>query len=104
MKSIRVALIGALVLAACAPVVTEEEMGFTAGDRVSRSEFGTLPDARLVHAWEITNANGLRVRAIDYGGIVLSIEVPDREGNLGDIALGYESLDAYLQIDQLFGQ
>ena len=44
----------------------------------------------------LTNAHGLEVKAINYGGIITSIRVPDRQGRLADIALGHDSPEAYI--------
>jgi aldose 1-epimerase len=44
----------------------------------------------------LTNAHGLEVKAIDYGGIITSIRVPDRNGRIADIALGHETPEAYI--------
>lgn len=41
--------------------------------------FGTLPDGTPVHRWTLERA-GVRVRILTYGGIVQSVEVPDRDG------------------------
>jgi aldose 1-epimerase len=96
---------GVAILAACAPAATEEGMdgGQEGPERVAVERFGTLPDGRIVQRYTLTNASGMRVRAIDYGGIILSIEVPDRGGNLGDIALGYDDLGSYLDETPYFG-
>ncbi|MEU4693686.1 aldose epimerase family protein [Actinoplanes sp. NPDC023714] len=45
--------------------------------------------------FELTNANGLRVRVLSYGGIVQSIEVPDRDGVLANVALGFADAQGY---------
>jgi aldose 1-epimerase len=70
---------------------------------VERSEFGYTPDGQQVDLFTLTNRNGMEVRAISYGGIILSLEVPDRNGLLGDVVLGYEDLDGYLQESPYFG-
>jgi aldose 1-epimerase len=70
---------------------------------VTRTSFGTLPDGREVSLFTLCNAAGLEVRLIDYGGIVLSIMAPDRDGNFGDITLGYDDLDGYLTETPYFG-
>jgi aldose 1-epimerase len=44
----------------------------------------------------LTNSHGVEVRAMNYGGIILSIRVPDREGKLADIVLGHETLEGYV--------
>ncbi|CAL9575036.1 aldose epimerase family protein [Streptomyces sp. Tu 3180] len=57
--------------------------------------FGTLPDGTPVHRWTLERA-GVRVRVLSYGGIVQSVEVPDREGRTGNVVLGFPGLDGYL--------
>ncbi|WP_416959679.1 aldose epimerase family protein [Streptomyces sp. Agncl-13] len=57
--------------------------------------FGTLPDGTPVHRWTLERA-GVRVRMLSYGGIVQSVEVPDRDGHAADVVLGFADLDGYL--------
>ncbi|MEU8648819.1 aldose epimerase family protein [Streptomyces sp. NPDC048737] len=57
--------------------------------------FGTLSDGTPVHRWTLERA-GVRVRVLSYGGIVQSVEVPDREGRGTDVVLGFADLDGYL--------
>jgi aldose 1-epimerase len=70
---------------------------------VTRTPFATMPDGTAVDLFTLTNAAGTRIRAISYGGIILSIEVPDRDGRPADIVLGYDSLDGYLEKPEYFG-
>ncbi|MGI5395105.1 aldose epimerase family protein [Streptomyces sp. CA-251251] len=57
--------------------------------------FGTLSDGTPVHRWTLERA-GVRVRVLSYGGIVQSAEVPDRDGHVADVVLGFADLDGYL--------
>jgi aldose 1-epimerase len=57
--------------------------------------FGTLPDGTPVHRWTLQRA-GVRVRVLSYGGIVQSVEVPDRAGRAAGVVLGFPDLDGYL--------
>ncbi|MFE9018570.1 aldose epimerase family protein [Streptomyces sp. NPDC007808] len=57
--------------------------------------FGTLSDGTPVHRWTLERA-GVRVRILSYGGIVQSLEVPDRDGRTADVVLGFAGLDGYL--------
>ncbi len=70
---------------------------------MEREPFGTLPDGREVDVFTLTNANGAELRAMTYGGIVLSLKVPDRNGRLGDVVLGYDDLEGYLEESPYFG-
>ncbi|MFF0699339.1 aldose epimerase family protein [Streptomyces tendae] len=57
--------------------------------------FGTLSDGTPVHRWTLERA-GVRVRVLSYGGIVQSVEVPDRDGHPADVVLGFADLDGYV--------
>ena len=46
--------------------------------------------------YTLTNTNGVEVRAMNYGGIILSIRVPDRKGEFADIVLGHDTLEGYI--------
>lgn len=70
---------------------------------VSVSPFGATPDGEQVHLFTLTNANGVRARIMNYGAIVVSLEVPDKSGKLGDVVLGFDSLDGYLGEHPYFG-
>ena len=70
---------------------------------VSTAPFGVLPSGDSVHVFTLTNANGVELRALDYGGLVISLKTPDKTGALGDIVLGYDNLDGYLKSTPYFG-
>jgi aldose 1-epimerase len=73
----------------------------TAG--VQRAAFGELPDGSPIELFTLTNIRGMVVRVTNYGTIITEIHVPDREGRLGDVVLGFDNLDAYLQGHPYFG-
>lgn len=50
----------------------------------------------MIETFTLTNAHGIEVRAITHGGIITSIKAPDRAGRMGDIVLGFDSLESYL--------
>jgi aldose 1-epimerase len=62
---------------------------------VQQKSFGSR-DGRPVNLYTLTNANGVEVDTMNYGGIILSIRVPDRKGQFADIVLGHEDLDGYI--------
>jgi len=70
---------------------------------VIREPFAVTAHGDSVYQFTLINANGLRMRAITYGGIITSLETPDREGELGDIVLGYDDLQGYLDDSPYFG-
>lgn len=65
--------------------------------------FGHMPDGREVHIFTLRNENGIEVEITNYGGIVTSLKVPDRNGNIDNIVLGFESLDKYFDDHPYFG-
>jgi aldose 1-epimerase len=62
----------------------------------SVAPFGALPDGRQVAIYTLTNKKGSQVAITTYGASVVSITVPDRYGEMDDVALGFDSLDGYL--------
>ena len=59
--------------------------------------FGVLADGTAVQIWTLTNASGVRVRLIDFGAAIVSIELPAPDGQLVDVVLGFDTLDAYVE-------
>jgi len=70
---------------------------------VKKEAFGSTPDGRAVDLYTLTNAQGMEVRLMTYGGIILSIKTPDKAGKMGDIALGFDTLAAYVAKNPFFG-
>jgi aldose 1-epimerase len=70
---------------------------------VKRTAFGTMPDGKPVEQFTLTNATGIELKAISYGGIITSLRVPDRAGRMDDIVLGFDTLAGYLKNDPFFG-
>lgn len=79
-----------------ATMPSNSEASTTLQPGIERSKFGTLPDGREVDCYRITNDNGIEMRVINYGGIIVSLKTPDRSGHLDDIVLGFNTLDDYL--------
>ena len=63
---------------------------------ITTKPFGCTPAGQAVTQYTMTNASGASVSVIDFGGIVTSICVPDRDGVLADVALGFDTLEGYL--------
>ncbi len=100
MKLTSLLLLLVFLLAACAntdaqksaPLASVAEKG-----TVSKSAFGKTPAGELVDLYTLTNAAGIEVKAITFGGIITSIRVPDRSGTFADVALGFNTLEPYLR-------
>jgi len=85
---------------------TPDDAGQTKGTTnmlVKKEPFGSLPDGSAVELYTLTNQHGLKARLMTYGAILVSLEVPDRNGNPADIVLGYDSLDEYFRNNPYFG-
>ncbi len=112
-RSTKPALLAALVLtlaygaAACkkeavSPAVKTAEQG-DATMKTKREHFGRLADGTAVEIFTLTNASGLEARIMTYGAILVSLKVPDRNGVLADVNLGFDSLAGYLGTHPYFG-
>jgi aldose 1-epimerase len=88
--------LGLIYLAGCASVPP------SAG-AISAAPFGNTTDGTPVQIYTLRNRNGMEARIMTYGGIVESLKVPDRNGRLGDVVLGYDNLAGYLTNSPFFG-
>jgi len=70
---------------------------------VSEAPFGKLPGGEATTLYTLTNANGLVVKVTNYGGVITSINTPDKAGKMGDIILGFDNIGDYLQNKSYFG-
>jgi aldose 1-epimerase len=70
---------------------------------ITKKAFGKTGDGKPVDLYTLTNQHGMEIRVMSYGGIILSLRVPDRNGQFDDVALGYDSLDGYLKTTPYFG-
>lgn len=59
------------------------------------ARYGVTSGGEAVDEYTLTNANGMEVKIITYGGIITSIRVPDRYGNMANVTLGFASLEDY---------
>ncbi len=81
----------ALFAAIAAPVLAQSTKH---KPEVQTEPFGTH-DGRPITLYKLTNTNGMEVHAMNYGGIILSIRVPDRKGQFADVVLGHETVEGY---------
>jgi aldose 1-epimerase len=69
---------------------------------VTKAPFGTA-DGQSVDLYTLRNVHGLEAKITNYGGILVSLKVPDRNGKFDDVVLGFNDLDTYLKGDPYFG-
>ncbi len=62
---------------------------------VSTRVFGRLESGEVVTEYTLTNRAGVILKLLDYGGIVTELHVPDRQGRLADVVLGFDGLSPY---------
>lgn len=70
---------------------------------IHRENFKTTIDGKSVALYNLKNTNGAIVQITNYGGKIVSIIVPDRDGNFDDIVTGYDNIDGYINGDNSFG-
>lgn len=61
-----------------------------------RKRFGRLPEGENVFRYDLINHNGIRASVLSYGATLMELHVPDAEGSVDDVVLGYEALDSYI--------
>jgi len=70
---------------------------------IKSEHFGVMPDGAEVQLFTLTNGRSLEVKIINYGGILVAINAPDRDGKLADVVLGHDTLEGYLHHSRFFG-
>jgi aldose 1-epimerase len=65
--------------------------------------FGKMNDGQAVMLYTLKNKNGMEMSVINYGGIIVSLKAPDKNGKAEDVVLGFDSLSDYLKDDPFFG-
>ncbi len=70
---------------------------------ITQRVFGTTPAGETVTEFTLTNQRGSVAKIINFGGIITELHVRDKNGNLGDVVLGFETLEPYLEKSPFFG-
>jgi aldose 1-epimerase len=96
------ALMGALTLACFTQACTTKETSDVKND-VKKQAYGKMPDGAAVELYSLTNANGMQAGIITYGGTVVSLTAPDRNGKYADVVLGMDDLAGYMKATAFFG-
>ncbi len=81
-----------------APIGAKPQSGST-----TKKSFGKTPDGQAVDLYVLTNKTGAEACITNYGGAVVSLKVPDRNGKLADVVLGYDTADGYVNDKAYFG-
>ena len=70
---------------------------------VTKSAYGKMPDGTGIGLYTLVNAHGLQAKLITYGATLTELYVPDRNGKLDDVVLGFDNLEQYLGEHPYFG-
>ena len=70
---------------------------------IEKNSFGKMPDGTEVYKYTLTNKNGVSASFITLGGVWVSMVVPDKDGIMADVVLGYDDLDSYRRNPAHFG-
>lgn len=81
---------------------SQDPAGFS-GAGVMKTPFGETKEGQAVNLYTLKNKNGVVAKITDYGGIVTELHVPDAKGQLGDVVLGYKTIDEYIASSPYFG-
>jgi aldose 1-epimerase len=92
-----------ILTTATATATTSAKPSKKAEPTVTETPFGALEDGGKVTLYTLTNASGAEVKIINYGAIVVSLTVPDRQGKPRDVVLGYDDLAGYVKDKDFFG-
>ncbi|MFC7884146.1 aldose epimerase family protein [Streptomyces sp. NPDC057376] len=95
-----------VIASAAAAGLTATTVGGTAhatgGRKPVKELFGKLADGTKVYRWSLENG-GTRMKVLSYGGVVQSLEIPDRRGRYENVSLGFDNLDDYVASSPYFG-
>src|SRR5690554_5379907 len=80
---------------------TSEEMETLSG--LKRSNFQSVVNGDSTDLYVLKNAQGMEVTITNYGGRIVSVMVPDKDGNLQDVVLGFDNVEDYVNIDNNLG-
>ena len=71
--------------------------------KITRQDWGTVPSGETVDLFTLKNANGIEASITSFGGRLVTLKTPDRNGEFEDIVLGFDTLASYLQKNPFFG-
>lgn len=87
---------------ACTNTKTAQEEATTLSG-LKRSNFQSVVNGDSTNLYVLKNANGMEVCVTNYGGVIASVVVPDKNGKLQDVVLGFDSIQDYVNVPNNFG-
>ncbi|WP_294081582.1 aldose epimerase family protein [Proteiniphilum sp. UBA5384] len=98
-----VLLLAIIAVAGCTNKQKEVPAEETTLSGLKKSDFQAEVDGDSVSLYVLKNTNGAEVAVTNYGGRIVSVMVPDRDGNLQDVVLGFDNIEDYINVDNNFG-
>jgi len=95
--------LSAALLTGCASTGGSSCCGSTSEGTIMKEPFGKTLDGQAVDIYTLRNTNGVEARIMTYGGTLVSLKVPDKSGNFGDVVLGCDSVPDYQKQTAYFG-
>lgn len=99
MKHFALTLAAALALVGC----QSSKANATTKSGLIPEKFNTVVEGKKVALYTLVNKNGVEACITNYGGRIVSLMVPDKDGNFRDVVLGHDSIADYINIDGNFG-
>ncbi len=101
--AVGICLILTTIFTACSTKPNVENESVTDSPSVTSKPFGQLKDGTKVTLYTLKNKQGFEMSVMNYGGVIVSMLVPDKNGVVEDVTLGYDSLTDYEDNRQFFG-
>ncbi|MCX4832761.1 galactose mutarotase [Streptomyces sp. NBC_01016] len=102
MASAAAAGVAATALGGTAHASGSTSANASGGRKPVKESFGKLADGTKIYRWSLENG-GTRLKVLNYGGIVQSLELPDRHGRYVNVSLGYDTVEEYVAGTTFFG-
>jgi len=106
MKNTIILTAGLLIAGACGTATQqtqENQEPETSAMQITQTEYGTTEDGTPVDLFTLVNENGVEMKVTNYGGIITELKVPDKNGEPGDVVLGFDNLEDYIESNPFFG-
>jgi len=94
-------LTGALLMTTLAPLGATPDA--TPAPAATKKTFGKTPGGQPVDLYVLTNKNGAEASITNFGGALVTLKMPDRNGKLADLILGFDNVDGYVADKSYFG-
>ncbi len=92
-------LIGGITMTSCTSNKTADDQK----SGIEKAAYGQLPDGRSADLYTLRNSAGMTAQITNYGGILVGLTAPDKDGQFEDVTLGFDSLGTYVKNNPYFG-